>query len=46
MTNYRWNDNNLRLAERRLRIAELIAFPLTAFVFGFGLVSAWAFWGM
>lgn len=45
MTRYDWHPDNLRLCERRLRIAELIAFPLTAFAFGFGLVTAWAFWG-
>ena len=45
MTRYHWTDDNLRLAERRLRIVEWIMFPLVSFAFGFGFVTAWAFWG-
>ena len=45
MTRHTWTDDNLRLAERRLRIVELIVFPLVFLAFGFGLATAWAFWG-
>jgi hypothetical protein len=43
--NYRWNDDNLRMVEHRLILVEIIVFPLAAFAFGFGFITALAFWG-
>lgn len=36
---------DLLQAEKRLRMVELIIFPLTFFSFGFGFAVAWAWWG-